>query len=202
MNYNYNTQRDKLPMPEYGRSIQKMVDYAITIEDKAERQKCADSIIAIMGNMYPTLRDVPDFRNKLWDHLAFMSDYKLDIDYPCEITILKKGRQEPDKIAYSNSDIRYVHYGRIVPELIEKVAQMEDGAMRSQLVRLVAVQMKKNLMTWNKEMVDDERIAADMYNLSRGRIQLREGDLDVTFAQAPPQQNQQKNGKKKNKKRY
>ncbi len=202
MNYNYNTQRDKLPMPEYGRSIQKMVDYAITIEDKAERQKCADSIIAIMGNMYPTLRDVPDFRNKLWDHLAFMSDYKLDIDYPCEITILKKGRQEPDKIAYSNSDIRYVHYGRIVPELIEKVAQMEDGPMRSQLVRLVAVQMKKNLMTWNKEMVDDERIAADMYNLSRGRIQLREGDLDVTFAQAPPQQNQQKNGKKKNKKRY
>ena len=202
MNYNYNTQRDKLPMPEYGRSIQKMVDYAITIEDKTERQKCADSIIAIMGNMYPTLRDVPDFRNKLWDHLAFMSDYKLDIDYPCEITILKKGRQEPDKIAYSNSDIRYVHYGRIVPELIEKVAQMEDGPMRSQLVRLVAVQMKKNLMTWNKEMVDDERIAADMYNLSRGRIQLREGDLDVTFAQAPPQQNQQKNGKKKNKKRY
>lgn len=202
MNYNYNTQRDKLPMPEYGRSIQKMVDYAITIEDKAERQKCADSIIAIMGNMYPTLRDVPDFRNKLWDHLAFMSDYKLDIDYPCEITLLKKGRQEPEKIEYSNSDIRYVHYGRIVPELIDKVAQMEDGTMRNQLVRLVAVQMKKNLMTWNKEMVDDERIAADIYNLSRGRIQLREGDLDVTFAQAPPQQNQQKNGKKKNKKRY
>lgn len=202
MNYNYNTQRDKLPMPEYGRSIQKMVDYALTIEDKTERQKCADSIIAIMGNMYPALRDVPDFRNKLWDHLAFMSDYKLEIDYPCEITILKKGRQEPDRIEYSNGDIRFVHYGRIVPELIEKVSQMEEGHARNQLVRLVAVQMKKNLMTWNKEMVDDERIANDMYNLSRGRIQLREGDLNVTFAQAPPQQNQQKNGKKKIKKRY
>ncbi len=202
MNYNYNTQRGKLPMPEYGRSIQKMVDYALTIQDKAERQKCADTIIAIMGNMYPALRDVPDFRNKLWDHLAFMSDYKLDIDYPCEITILKKGRQEPDRIEYSNADIKFVHYGRIVPELIEKVSEMEQGSMRDQLVRLVAVQMKKNLMTWNKEMVDDERIAADIYNLSKGRIQLREGDLDVTFAQAPPQQNQQKNGKKKNKKRY
>jgi hypothetical protein len=202
MNYNYNTQRDKLPMPEYGRSIQKMVDYALTIEDKTERQKCADSIIAIMGNMYPALRDVPDFRNKLWDHLAFMSDYKLEIDYPCEITILKKGRQEPDRIEYLNGDIRFVHYGRIVPELIEKVSQMEEGPARNQLVRLVAVQMKKNLMTWNKEMVDDERIANDMYNLSRGRIQLREGDLNVTFAQAPPQQNQQKNGKKKIKKRY
>jgi hypothetical protein len=202
MNYNYNTQRDKLPMPEYGRSIQKMVDYALTIEDKTERQKCADSIIAIMGNMYPALRDVPDFRNKLWDHLAFMSDYKLEIDYPCEITILKKGRQEPDRIEYSNGDIRFVHYGRIVPELIEKVSQMEEGPARNQLVRLVAVQMKKNLMTWNKEMVDDERIANDMYNLSRGRLQLREGDLNVTFAQAPPQQNQQKNGKKKIKKRY
>lgn len=202
MNYNYNTQRDKLPMPEYGRSIQKMVDYALTIKDKAERQRCADSIIAIMGNMYPALRDVPDFRSKLWDHLAFMSDYKLEIDYPCEITILKKGRQEPDRIEYSNGDIRFVHYGRIVPELIEKVSQMEEGPARNQLVRLVAVQMKKNLMTWNKEMVDDERIANDMYNLSRGRIQLREGDLNVTFAQAPPQQNQQKNGKKKIKKRY
>ena len=202
MNYNYNTQRGKLPMPEYGRSIQKMVDYALTIQDKAERQKCADTIIAIMGNMYPALRDVADFRNKLWDHLAFMSDYKLDIDYPCEITILKKGRQEPDRIEYSNADIKFVHYGRIVPELIEKVSEMEQGSMRDQLVRLVAVQMKKNLMTWNKEMVDDERIAADIYNLSKGRIQLREGDLDVTFAQAPPQQNQQKNGKKKNKKRY
>lgn len=202
MNYNYNTQRDKLPMPEYGRSIQKMVDYTLTIKDKAERQRCADSIIAIMGNMYPALRDVPDFRNKLWDHLAFMSDYKLEIDYPCEITILKKGRQEPDRIEYSNGDIRFVHYGRIVPELIEKVSQMEEGPARNQLVRLVAVQMKKNLMTWNKEMVDDERIANDMYNLSRGRIQLREGDLNVTFAQAPPQQNQQKNGKKKIKKRY
>lgn len=202
MNYNYNTQRDKLPMPEYGRSIQKMVDYALTIKDKAERQRCADSIIAIMGNMYPALRDVPDFRNKLWDHLAFMSDYKLEIDYPCEITILKKGRQEPDRIEYSNGDIRFVHYGRIVPELIEKVSQMEEGPARNQLVRLVAVQMKKNLMTWNKEMVDDERIANDMYNLSRGRIQLRDGDLNVTFAQAPPQQNQQKNGKKKIKKRY
>jgi hypothetical protein len=155
-----------------------------------------------MGNMYPALRDVPDFRNKLWDHLAFMSDYKLEIDYPCEITILKKGRQEPDRIEYSNGDIRFVHYGRIVPELIEKVSQMEEGPARNQLVRLVAVQMKKNLMTWNKEMVDDERIANDMYNLSRGRIQLREGDLNVTFAQAPPQQNQQKNGKKKIKKRY
>ena len=189
-------------MPEYGRSIQKMVDYALTNQDKAERQKCADTIIAIMGNMYPALRDVPDFRNKLWDHLAFMSDYKLDIVYPCEITILKKGRQEPDRIEYSNADIKFVHYGRIVPELIEKVSEMEQGSMRDQLVRLVAVQMKKNLMTWNKEMVDDERIAADIYNLSKGRIQLREGDLDVTFAQAPPQQNQQKNGKKKNKKRY
>ena len=78
-----------------------MVDYALTIQDKAERQKCADSIIAIMGNMYPALRDVPDFRNKLWDHLAFMSDYKLEIDYPCEITILKKVVKEVKVLAIS-----------------------------------------------------------------------------------------------------
>lgn len=198
---NYNTQRDKLPMPEYGRSIQKMVDYALTISDRDERMRCAESIIAVMGNIYPTLRDVQDFKNKLWDHLAYMSDYKLDVDYPCEITHLKKGRQQPDAIRYSQGDVRYVHYGQILPRLINKVKEMDDCPTRSQLVRLMAVQMKKNLMTWNREMVDDERIALDMRELSEGKITLQENDLDVTFAQAPPQIVQSKN-KKKNRKRF
>ena len=81
----YNTQQKRMPLPEYGRSIQNMVDHALTIEDRAERQRCANTIINIMGNMFPHLRDVPDFKHKLWDHLAIMSDFKLDIDYPYEI---------------------------------------------------------------------------------------------------------------------
>ena len=199
---NYNTQREQLPMPEYGRAVQYMVEYALTIQDRAERQRCANSIIAIMGSMFPTLRDVPDFQGKLWDHLAFMSDYKLDIDYPCEITRLEKAKQVPDHIDYPAGDIRYRHYGRIVPDLIKVAVNMPEGPERSQLVRLLAVQMKKDLMTWNKELVSDERIAADIDYFSHGRIRLQEGDLDVQFAQAPPQQRQQQHGKKKNKRRY
>ena len=88
---NYNTQRKKLPLPEYGRGIQEMVDYALTLPTKGERQRCANTIVSIMGNMFPHLRDVPDFKHKLWDHLAIMAEYKLDIDYPYEIIPQKEG---------------------------------------------------------------------------------------------------------------
>ena len=199
---NYNTQREKMPMPEYGRAVQEMVEYAVTIPDRAERQRCANTIINIMGSMFPTLRDVPDFQGKLWDHLAFMSDYKLDIDYPFEITRLEKTQQKPEHIDYPAGDIRYRHYGHILPSLIKEAVNMHEGPERSQLVRLLAVQMKKDLMTWNKEMVSDERIADDFAYFSRGRLMLQDGDLDVQFAQAPPQQRAQQHGKKKNKRRY
>lgn len=198
---NYNTQRERMPMPEYGRAVQDMVEYAVTIQDRAERQHCANTIIAIMGSMFPTLRDVPDFQGKLWDHLAFMSDYKLDIDYPFQITRIEKTRQIPDHLDYPQGDIRYRHYGRIVPDLIKVAKDMPQGPEREQLVRLLAVQMKKDLLTWNREMVDDMRIAADMEYFSRGALVLQDGDLDVSFAQAPPQQRMQ-HGKKKNKRRY
>ena len=97
----YNTQRKKLPMPEYGRGIQEMVDYALTLENREERQRCARTIVSIMGNMFPHLRDVPDFKHKLWDHLAIMADYKLDIDYPYEVTPRKVGGDgKPSPMAY------------------------------------------------------------------------------------------------------
>ncbi|MBR4841649.1 MAG: DUF4290 domain-containing protein [Bacteroidaceae bacterium] len=199
---NYNTQRDKLPMPEYGRAVQDMVDYAVTIEDKNERESCARTIIAIMGSMFPALRDVPDFQGKLWDHLAFMSDYKLDIDYPFPITRLEKERQIPERIEYPSGDIRFRHYGRIIPEMLDVAVSMPEGPERSQLLHLTAVQMKKDLMLWNKEMVDDARIMADIDWYSKGRLRLQEGELDVTFSSAPHQQQRQQYSKKKNKRRY
>lgn len=195
---NYNTQRERLPMPEYGRAVQDMVDYALTIQDSQERERCAYTIIGIMGSMFPTLRDVPDFKNKLWDHLAFMSDYKLEIKYPCEITRLTNNKQTPDKIKYSNVDLRFRHYGRIIPELIEKVLSLPEGQERDLLIHLVAVQMKKDMMIWNKDSVDDAHIAKDIEYFSKGKITLKEGELDIAFPQAPPQQF----NRKKNKKRY
>ena len=115
----YNTQQRKLPLPEYGRSVQNMVDHALTIEDRAERQRCANAIINIMGGMFPHLRDVPDFKHKLWDHLAIMSDFKLDIDYPYEVVNKENLEVKPDRIPYSEGKIKLKHYGMLLPALIK-----------------------------------------------------------------------------------
>lgn len=181
----YNTQRKSMPMPEYGRAVQDMVDHALTIEDRQERQRCANSIIGIMAGMFPSQKEQPDFQVKLWDHLAYMSDYRLDIDYPYEITRIDKDKQRPQMVAYPKGNIRFRHYGRMVPDMIRVAVDMEDGPERRQLVRLLAVQMKKDLLTWNRELYSDRKVADDLAYLSGGRLNVSDGDLDVTFAQAP-----------------
>ena len=129
----YNTQQRVLPLPEYGRSIQNMVDHCLTIEDRAERQRCANTIINIMGNMFPHLRDVPDFKHKLWDHLAIMSDFKLDIDFPYEIIKKDNLITKPDVIPYPSSKIRYRHYGRTLEKMIKLAADYPEGEEKRQL---------------------------------------------------------------------
>ena len=115
----YNTQQRKLPLPEYGRSVQNMVDHALTIEDREERQRCANTIVNIMGGMFPHLRDVDDFNHKLWDHLAIMADFKLDIDYPVEVVKKESLEIKPDRIPYSQNGIQYRHYGRFIQDMIQ-----------------------------------------------------------------------------------
>lgn len=168
----YNTQKNKLPLPEYGRSIQNMVDHALTIEDRAERQRCANTIINIMGGMFPHLRDVPDFKHKLWDHLAIMSDFKLDIDYPYEIIRKDNLYIAPDSIPYSNTRIRYRHYGRTLAILIKKACEYPEGDEKNNLVALIANHMKKNYITWDKETVDDKKINDDLMEYSEGKLQI------------------------------
>ena len=196
----YNTQEKNLPMPEYGRAVQKMVDHAITIEDRAERQRCANTIIAVMGNMYPQLRDMPDFKHKLWDHLAVMADFKLDIDYPYEVSNAEALHPTPQRIEYPKGNIRYLHYGRCVQEMIQKACEMPEGEERMQLLRLIAAQMKKEYVLWNKENVEDRKIIEDIYEYSGGQIQLSEEQLNLGVYRAPSQQNQknQKNQKNRN----
>lgn len=123
----YNTQQRKLPLPEYGRSVQNMVDHALTIEDREERQRCANTIVNIMGGMFPQLRDMEDFRHKLWDHLAIMSDFKLDIDYPVEIVKKESLEVKPDRIPYSPNVIRFRHYGRFIQDLIKIAVDYPEG---------------------------------------------------------------------------
>ena len=169
---NYNTQRKKLPMPEYGRSIQNMVEFALTIENREERQRCANTIVAIMGNMFPHLRDVPDFKHKLWDHLAIRADYKLDIDYPYEIVPKQEGTYKPAPLAYPMKTIRSRHYGNLLEKLIKSLAEMPEGPEREELTMLVAVQMKQSLGNWNKDAMDDEKIAADLEAYTDGTVKL------------------------------
>ena len=175
----YNTQRKKMELPEYGRSVQNMVDHALTIEDREERQRCANTIINIMGGMFPHLRDVPDFKHKLWDHLAIMSDFKLDIDYPFEIVKKEELVMKPETIAYPNGAIRYRHYGRFLEGMVKKATEVEDEAERKQLIRMLAIQMKKSLHNWNKEGIEDQKIVDDLREYSKGAIDLQLEDLEL-----------------------
>ena len=173
----YNTQRKKMELPEYGRSVQNMVDHALTIEDREERQRCANTIVNIMGGMFPHLRDVPDFKHKLWDHLAIMADFKLDIDYPFEIVKKEDLVVKPEKLAYPNADFRYRHYGRFLEGMVKKAVGIEDEEEKKQLINLLAIQMKKDLNNWNKEGIEDQKIVDDLREYSNGAIDLQVEDL-------------------------
>jgi len=170
----YTTLEGKLIMPEYGRNIQQMVTHAMTIEDREERTRCIKTIINIMGNLFPYLRDVNDFKHKLWDHVMIMSDFKLDIDFPYEILQAENLYTRPESIPYKKSRIRYQHYGRTLEEMIEKVAEYEEGEEKNELIRLIANQMKKCFLTWNKEVVDDRKIFDDLRELSKGKLDISE----------------------------
>ena len=173
----YNTQQKHLPLPEYGRSVQNMVDYALTITDRKERQRCANTIVNIMGNMFPHLRDVPDFKHKLWDHLAVMSNFKLDIDYPYEIIRKDNLDTKPAPIPYPNTKIRYRHYGRTLEVLIKKACEMPESDEKRNLVALICNHMRKDYITWNKDTVEDRKIAEDLNELSDGKLQLTDDIL-------------------------
>jgi hypothetical protein len=168
----YNTLRKKLQLPEYGRHIQKMVDFIKEIENREERQRAAKAVIGIMGNMFPHLRDVPDFKHKLWVHLAVMANFELDIDYPYEIPSIEKIREHPKKLAYNTKPIRYMHYGRILEDMITKAATFPEGEDKEMLTQIIANHMKKTYLLWNRESVDNDVILKNLNELSRGKLTL------------------------------
>ena len=176
----YNTKVKRLSLPEYGRNIQNMVDHCLTITEREERNHCANSVISIMGNMFPHLRDVNDFKHILWDHLAIMSDFALDIDYPYEVVKRENMYLKPRKLSYPQGPIAYKHYGKILDNMIRKAIQYEDGEQKEYLISLLANHMKKSFLTWNKEVVDDRKIFDDLEHLSKGVIVLDEDNHKLT----------------------
>ncbi|HAN18404.1 MAG: hypothetical protein A2X13_06695 [Bacteroidetes bacterium GWC2_33_15] len=168
----YNTSREKLVLPEYGRNIQKMIELTIAENDRDKRNKMAQAIIAIMGNMNPHLRDIADFKHKLWDHLAIISDFKLDIDSPYENPSIEKLKEKPEIVPYNTQKIKFKHYGKTIEKLIDEAVKMEDPEKKEVLIQMLANHMKKSYLTWNKEAVSDEQIFSDLNVISDGKIQL------------------------------
>jgi hypothetical protein len=207
MQFNYNTTQKKLILPEYGRNIQNMVDYCCSIPDRVERNVCANSIICAMANLFPQLMEVNDYLHILWDHLAIMSDYKLDVDYPFEITPRELSRQRPPKLPYNNNHMRFRHYGRLLENLIDEVSKMEDGEAKETLVGITANHMKREYLNWNKDAVDNSKILYDLAELSEGKIVRYEGEVRLADAsllidpevQRPTTSSGKKKKKKKNK---
>jgi len=168
----YNTQLKRLILPEYGRNIQQMVDHCLTIENREERTKCAFSIINCMAKLFPKIREEEDYQHKLWDHLAIMSDFNLDIDYPVEVVKAENLGSLPEKVPYTAEHIRYRHYGKGLERMIEKAVSMEDGLERDELVLLIANHMKKRLLAVNADGVEDAKVFKDLAEYSHGEIRL------------------------------
>lgn len=191
----------RLALPEYGRNIQNMVDYCLTIEDREERTNCAYAIIATMGNLFPQLRDLSEFKHLLWDHLAIMSDFKLDIDYPYEVVKKETLNICPDRVPYSSpQSIRYRHYGKLVQGMIDKASELTDPEEKTELSIYIANYMKKCYILYNKDGVADQKIFDDLRNLSRGDIRLSSDEVVLEDCKDLLASQTQASSKKKKKK--
>lgn len=171
----YNTQRERLILPEYGREVQQMVDHCVALPNRADRQRCANTIIAVMERMIPRTGDAESFRRKLWDHLALMSQFKLDIDYPFDINEARSMLEKPKPIPYPMRRIPVRHYGGLMFEVFDMLKTMPQGPERTELIRLVANQMKRDLVQWGHGSSDNEKVASDLAGYTAGNVQL---DLD------------------------
>ncbi|KGO07800.1 MULTISPECIES: DUF4290 domain-containing protein [Dokdonia] len=172
----YNTERVHLIIPEYGRHIQKMVNDATAMEDAEERNKTAKAIIAVMGNLQPHLRDVPDFQHKLWDQLFIMSDFKLDVESPYGKPSREELAERPEPLEYPQNHPKYRFYGNNIKRMIDVAVSWEKGEMREGLAMTIANHMKKCFLNWNKDTVEDDVIFDHLFELSNGEINLKERD--------------------------
>ncbi len=170
----YNTARNKLTIPEYGRNIQKMVQHVVNLEDRAERTAAAKRIVEIMANMHPQVREESDYLHKLWDHLYFISDFKLDVDGPYPPPEKEVIERRPEKLQYSEDNIRFKHYGKHLEKMIQYVSELEEGPEKKELTLMIANQMKRSYLNWNRDSVSDKMILKQLEELSKGKLKLDE----------------------------
>ncbi|MDP3461779.1 MAG: DUF4290 domain-containing protein [Bacteroidales bacterium] len=166
----YNTGRDYLIIPEYGRNIQIMIRHLLTIEDREKRSLAAAFIVNVMAQMNPQVRESLDYKHKLWDHLHIISGFKIDVDGPYPPPSQEKLNTKPLHVGYASSQIKYGHYGRYIIDLIQKAIEYEPGEEKDAFVQSIANQMKKSYLNWNKDAVSDTTIAENLANISNGKL--------------------------------
>lgn len=208
----YNTEREHLIIPEYGRHLQKMINYAKELPTKEERNKVAKSIINVMGNLQPHLRDVPDFQHKLWDQLFIMSDFELDADSPYPTPSKEELTEKPEPLRYPQNHPKYRFYGNNIKTMIDVANTWEEGDLKEALVYTIANHMKKCFLNWNKDTVEDDVIFDHLYELSGGKINLKSSDEDLSDATSlmrnkkkystNKKSHHKKNNSNRNRKRY
>ena len=208
----YNTEKEQIVIPEYGRCIQEMIKKLPEIEDRQQRTEAAKYIISVMVQMNPNIKQSSDYEHKLWDHLYMISGYNLDVDSPYAPPVPLEKQSKPQHIGYQNNDIKYGHYGQYLIKMIEAASQEENDEIREALAYSLAGQMKRNYLEWNKSVVNDQVIIEDLKNISGGRLVIADelklnnnSDMSVkgqqqAKLQQPQQQPQQQQGKKKKKK--
>lgn len=197
----YNTTRNNLIIPEYGRNVQKMVEYAKTIADKNERTRFSFLIVSVMGQINPQGVSGGDHQHKLWDHLQVIAEFNLDVDAPYEKPEPNILHAKPEKVEYSNNNIAYRHYGKNIMRIIDKAAAMDEGSDKEEVARMIATHLKKSYLTWNRESVNDELIADQLAELSDGKLSIPEGTVLASTSEILATQKKPKTPKTQNKSR-
>ncbi len=199
----YNTELSKLIIPEYGRNVQRMVEYLMTIDDKEKRNHQANAVIEVMGNLNPHLRDVPHFKHKLWDHLFIMSEFKLDVDTPYEKPLEEELVKKPDPMEYPQSRIRLRHFGKNILKMIDKASEVEDETIQNEMALAICNHMKKSYVSWNNSSVEDAVILNQFNKMAEGKVSIST-ELKLSYVEfnakkrnSPGTSNNSKNNQKR-----
>ena len=194
----YNTNRTKLLMPEYGRNIQQIVEYCKSIPSKDERNEVAKTIVEFMGQRNPHLRDEENYKHKLWDHLYILADYDLDVDAPYPFPTKEELAQKPNRMDYPSFENEYKFYGKSILQLIDKAIELEEGEEKEALIQVIANNMKKSYNVYNKEHVQDEVIFRHLKELSQDKLDLTGIETLDKSKIYHPNRNKRNNHKKRN----
>jgi hypothetical protein len=187
----YNTTREMMIIPEYGRNVQRMIQYCCTVEDREKRTKTAKFIVNVMAQLNPAVKESGDFKQKLWDHMYIISDFKLDVDAPYPPPSPLSLSTKPEQLTYHNKEIDFRHYGKNIVLMIEKATEYEDGPEKDALVQAIANHMKKSYLNWNRESVNDELIEKHLQTLSNDKLKLNQ-DFRFTHTNEILAQNQKR----------